>query len=465
MERIDIPLGDPSDDELQALESRCRLVLSRVKSEDSEVRLPLIIEFSGSPKSGKSSIIGIVSHFFKRMGFEVASPAEGASIRTPVGLRDDWLSFNAWSGCYALQHILIDCSMDPPQTLVILDRGLFDIAGWMEFLSSHLHRISEGDRDAITAFFSLDIWLKRENAVFLFTADHETSMVRENQSKLTKASGSVMNAEILAKLQDAYKDVAERLGNEHLRIFHVDTSERQGSRISFQQVAKVVTSRILDVVEELSSQMLLVTEKVDFEGFVQGSANVEKVIAAIVKDGNPQFMDREEAEKSHLVQQIVPYAILENGEGKYFMAKRRSDARRHELRSKETLLVGGHAEKRDWDPLSPTSVFERCLRRELEEELIGIKVLGVEPMGFISDTRNGMGSHHLAFIHKVKVGGRTAIRRQAIDKEFGRESITWRSAEEIGKFMPNLDPWSQIVASEIFGFQVPLEQQSLFSPK
>ena len=62
-----------------------------------------------------------------------------------------------------------------------------------------------------------------------------------------------------------------------------------------------------------------------------------------------------------------------------------------------------------------------------------------------------MGSHHLAFIHRVRVGGRTLIRRQAIDQEFGREPVSWKTPEQICDAAASLDPWSQLVAAQLFG--------------
>jgi putative protein kinase ArgK-like GTPase of G3E family len=50
---------------------------------------PFVIEFAGSPKSGKSTNIEILVHFFKRMGFKVWAPVEGASRRTPYQLKRD----------------------------------------------------------------------------------------------------------------------------------------------------------------------------------------------------------------------------------------------------------------------------------------------------------------------------------------------------------------------------------------
>ena len=459
--KLELPSGTPSEKQLASLQSRFRAALALLKAEDSEVRLPLIVEFSGSPKSGKSSIINILTHLFKRLGADVAAPAEGASLRTPPGLRDDWLSFNAWSGCYALQNILIDCHENPPYQLVILDRGLFDVAGWMEFLCHAQQRITDLERGAITSFFNLDAWMRRENMIFLFTADYDTSLARESDSKLINEAGSVMNKDTLKQLQDAYQTAANSFnGGTRPKIFHVDTSNTGNSSVNFQQVAYVVAEAITGVIEGLTAQTLLVTKPVTFKKFNRDKGVVEETIRTILQDGKPQFLKREAAEQSRAVQQIVPYAVLENPDGKYFFARRRSDTRRVDLRKKGTLLVGGHAEQRDWNPGDPRSIFERCLRRELDEELVDISIDRIEPVGFINDDRNAMGKQHLAFIHRVKVGGRAIIRRQALDAEFGRGSIEWLTPAEIAGRMGNLDPWSQLAASGLFDLPMPDDPQT-----
>jgi predicted NUDIX family phosphoesterase len=455
MQLLEIPDGEPTGDQLENLAKRCRAALLKLKEPESEVRLPLIIEFSGSPKSGKSSIIGIIYHFLKRMGAEVIQPIEGASTRTPPGLRDDWLAFNAWSGCYALQQILVDCNDAPPPTMVILDRGLFDVAGWMQFLCDAERRISEDDREKITNFFQLDLWRQRENAVFLFLADHPTSLKREMHSKLTQETGSVMNNRTLDALRKSYEKVATQHQKQFGRLYVVDTSDRQGEPLSFQQVAYQVTLQMVQIIEELNTQMLLITAPVAFEGYLTEPRAIKKTISHILNDGKPNFLIRQEAEKSMEVQQIVPYALLKNADGKYFCARRRADSARAELRGKSTILVGGHAEQKDWNPTDPGSIFERCLRRELEEELVGISILKITPLAFINDTRTALGSHHLGYIHVIEIGGRTGIRRQAVEQEFGRESIVWKTAEQIKSSVDDLDPWSQLVAKEVFGAHLP----------
>ena len=71
------------------LRDKASFALERLQS-GTPVR-PVFVEFSGTPKSGKSTCIDIVSHFFRRVGFNVLAPTEGASKRTHTISEEIWL--------------------------------------------------------------------------------------------------------------------------------------------------------------------------------------------------------------------------------------------------------------------------------------------------------------------------------------------------------------------------------------
>ena len=97
-----------SDEDLSNLRADAESILNVWKA--NQPAKPFFFEFSGTPKSGKSTCIDTVSHFFRRVGFQVLSPTEGASRRTPRYLRENWFRFNIWSASYALTHILEELS-------------------------------------------------------------------------------------------------------------------------------------------------------------------------------------------------------------------------------------------------------------------------------------------------------------------------------------------------------------------
>ena len=92
-----------NDDNRQELER----IAQQVRKSRKPDAPPVVIEFSGSPKSGKTTNIDIVCHFMKRMGFKIWAPTEGASKRTPYHLKSDLVAFNTWSLNYAISELIV----------------------------------------------------------------------------------------------------------------------------------------------------------------------------------------------------------------------------------------------------------------------------------------------------------------------------------------------------------------------
>lgn len=452
MKVIDLIFDGCTPDMMESLRNRAERVLSQIRRDDREYRVPIFFEFAGSPKAGKSTIIGIVSHFLRRMGFRVGHPAEGASLRLPPDLKNDLLAFNTWSAAYAVTTILEDSHAGDPDEIVILDRGLFDAVAWMTYLETQA-QLSEQDRSVISAFLLIERWRLRQSGVFLFTADFTTSLARETECRLTLNPGRAMNSEFLGSLLAAYTKAATEFGDSFSPLVRVDTSFSGVCKPDFQRIAYEVADRILQRIEEISVQELLVTDPIIPSGMITDSKVIDSTLDKVIS--NPRFLNREQAEKDTSVQQLVPYALLMNAEGKYLRLRRRVVGERKELAGKSSILVGGHAERKDWDAEHPDRVFEQCIRREVSEEIIGLNVNSLDRIGLINDVRNAVGSKHLAVVYRVKVGGQAVVRRQSADKEFGRENLVWKSESEIRDEVADLDPWSQLVASAIFGAKVP----------
>ena len=207
---------------------------------------PVFIEFAGTPKSGKSTCIEIVTHFFRRLEFKVLAPVEGASRRTPYYLKDNWVAFNTWSASYSLMHILEATHGSDKYDLAILDRGLFDALAWFQLLTTR-GDIDEGTRDRIHDFLLIDEWRSKIDAVFLFTSDANTSLDRENRDKIISDEGRAMNAEFLPQLNRAYQIVRETHAGVFPRFVDIDTSGSKNT--STKSTGEEAVTSILDVLE------------------------------------------------------------------------------------------------------------------------------------------------------------------------------------------------------------------------
>ncbi len=112
---------------INALEDKAGAVL-RAKRE-VRPRRPIVIEFCGTPKSGKTSCINSLVLFLKRNHFRVKVLTERASI-CPIKNKFD-PNFNIWTGCQALSELARIMSNDSKEyDIVIMDRGLFDAVCW-----------------------------------------------------------------------------------------------------------------------------------------------------------------------------------------------------------------------------------------------------------------------------------------------------------------------------------------------
>src|SRR2546429_5788587 len=128
---------DLAELEEEAIHTLHRLRYEQQKRAKSGERFPpLVLEFAGSPKSGKTTTINIVQHFLRRMDFNVISPPEGASKRNLHHLRQDLVAYNTVALNYAISELLeAYYNVDTPD-VIILDRGIFDSLAWVGMLQT-----------------------------------------------------------------------------------------------------------------------------------------------------------------------------------------------------------------------------------------------------------------------------------------------------------------------------------------
>ena len=225
-------------------ELRARAAEVLAKLGDRDYDRPVFVEFSGTPKSGKSTCIDIVGHFFRRLHYKVLAPTEGASKRTPYYLKDNLMAFNTWSASYALMHVLEGVHGSDKYDLAILDRGLFDALAWFQLLGNK-DEINGSVRDRVQDFLLIEEWRSKIDAVLLFTTDPETSLEREGLHKIIQEGGRAMNPGFLGDLNTAYEQVREEHSEEFARFEIINTSDAEET--SPRSTAEEAVAVILDV--------------------------------------------------------------------------------------------------------------------------------------------------------------------------------------------------------------------------
>jgi hypothetical protein len=156
-------------------------------------RAPIVIEFAGVPKAGKTTTLNHIQAFLRRCGFRVEVVVERASV---CPIRDKKHSnFNVWTACTTLAQVL-DKTQIPPRPddpdILILDRGIFDSIWWL-VLMERLVRIRRDERELIERFLLIEAWRKRLTGVVVMTTDPKRCLAPREGIPSSRRSTGVDN--------------------------------------------------------------------------------------------------------------------------------------------------------------------------------------------------------------------------------------------------------------------------------
>ncbi len=157
---------------------------------------PFVIEITGTPDSGKTSVINTLTRFFKKAGWRVLNPTEGAEITKKVP-RTTHL-YNIRTGIYALSELLDNIySLD--FDLIIFDRAIYDAFCWQEYW------LKKRESSMVLAyanqkFFTQPGILEKIDICFFVICQAEEAMRRESEWSLTEKQGETTNPESIKNL-------------------------------------------------------------------------------------------------------------------------------------------------------------------------------------------------------------------------------------------------------------------------
>jgi predicted NUDIX family phosphoesterase/predicted ATPase len=425
-------------------------------------RRPIVIEFSGSPKAGKTTIVNQIAGFLKRCGFRVKVVVERAGI-CPIRDKKD-STFNIWTLCHSLAALLED-TQEPPAPndpdILILDRGIFDTTCWLSMLEK-LSRLDAEDRKTIEKFILLNRWRARISRVFLLTARPEDSLEREQGLLKVVAEGSIMNNSVLQQMLDNSLACAEKHKNE-FRIVQVDTSTKYDKP---EKSAKFVLESTLDCLEEHLAEPVLHLPVSDVEPFFKSGNTLQadearRVLELFGKTG--QYKPREVVEPDLNLVQALPVVVVRNKNGDILQLRRKERDEKNPLHNKIVIWAGGHV--RDEDGSNGSAVL-RCLVREVKEELkLDISQNDLVLVGAIWHRHaTGKTSQHLAIVFEWRAKT-NEVAVSLSNAEFFERRGTSLSGKFISvkqiKDVTEYEPWSAAIISDLLKDLAASKQPSL----
>lgn len=212
----------------ELLEGRFAKILARFRSlrrSDPTIRA-FALEYYGTPKAGKTTILMACEHFLKRNlpseSWNVTARPEGAEV---VDLPRTSMHYNEQTGRYALSELVQRLHT---HELVILDRGLLDTVIWSDYWLRK-GRLTEDEQRTIEAYQLLPFHRDLFDLHICMVCDPEEALERELAHAASRKEGETMNPDSLRKLHDAHARLWERLsGDEDPRLlWHDSTCEEQ----------------------------------------------------------------------------------------------------------------------------------------------------------------------------------------------------------------------------------------------
>jgi predicted NUDIX family phosphoesterase len=354
---------------------------------------PFVIEFAGTPKSGKSTSVEAIRHFFARHGCRVHILAERAAL-CPIPMKGH-LFFNTWCACSMLAELL--ANVEAETDIILIDRGVFDALVWLT-LQEQRGELTDTEARTIEQFLLLDRWRSLIDLAVVMSVPAEDAMARENSQRITSKGGSIMNPEVLTALAASVALAVESYGS---RFSAVLSHETRGESIKEASIG--LAEDILVHFENFLNPDILVVPKRDVEslgirsGGVFGRDAIDRALKMIASKG--VYMKRADAEGRNEVVQVVACGVLKN-EGKVFLFERKEADPKYQLHGKTTIWQGCHVTSREGDILD---VLKNNLADRLSRLLFLSRVFPIQPVGICWDPEEPRSSAHLGVIFEVDI--------------------------------------------------------------
>lgn len=430
--------------EIEELEALAAKVLELKKA--TRARRPIVLEFCGTPKSGKTSCLSSLNLFLKRNGFKTALLTERAGI-CPIGDKFNPL-FNIWtsnSTIAELAEVLAERSKSVD--VIICDRGIFDALCWFQWLRDHDH-LGDADHESLVAYLTSDRLRSMIDLIYVLEASPVKAMEREYANLLTTKQGSIMNYKVLTEYNEAMSRATSEHGKKFRCVLKIDTSLLVQNAVSY-----AVTKDVLENLHGLVVEKIGYFKRKDLAEFEERRYwNFSEF------DAPPRiyYGPRDQVEADDALVQPVPIVVITNtSRDEVLVVKKKKSSLGTSSPERDRLLVymGGHIRQEDnLRGLDETlsSIASTALSREIQEELsLSLSVVDDDPLCiWVKD--DARSQKHLALV-SVYEADFDHLTLRLDDYEFVQKTGKSKSGRvfsvaDLGT--EEMEEWSRIIVAE-----------------
>lgn len=411
-------------------------------------RRAFVLELTGTPKAGKTSVLTALQAFFKAAGMRVSILKERAT-ECPLAMKGHFF-FNAWTMSTMLAEVL--ASLETDADLLLLDRGFLDALIWLE-LQAARQQVSDDEKAIFTDFVLLPRWRGLIDDTIIMKADPGTAILRENKALLVPRKGSLMNESALTEFNAAIA----RTTAAHQHNFQFSTIDNSSSKDVLESCLQVLRT-VLPVLQAWADPEVTVIRRSDLDRVFASRRFIDRSDApdALRRLSEVSFMaHRVEAEDNPDYLQLVVGGIPVRANGDILVFRRDLNDAKSTSYGRTTLWRGCHVQ------LDPSSLTDAALatalttrlhqdlhiKSDLSPELIGIAA----PMP--EESAHAARHHHIGILYRVRLPDPVA--QNLHEKTFRRSG---RAHPFTGDFRPQqqiidqlddpggdlrLEPWSK----------------------
>ncbi|NLT50787.1 MAG: hypothetical protein GXX85_07735 [Ignavibacteria bacterium] len=435
-----------------------------IKANITSRKRPLIVEFSGLPKSGKTTVVNSLALFLRRNEIPTIIITERATV-CPIKNKEH-PDFNIWTGCTSLINMLNYKQRDD-YFVIIIDRGIFDTLIWLNLLNQS-GKLNDNDLKTFENFFLLERWRTKVDLVICMKTSIEKSLEREFKDLLTDIEGSIMNKPFLTKFLEVMEYAVNTYKTKFKKLIEIDTSDMS----TIVGVEKVI-SEVIQSLEILSNEELITIPKEHFKdkldniGF-EKDRNKFQTLERIIKK-HQKIVRRKDAEEDIGLVQIIVCAILTYKNKIAIVTKNEIGNRR--LHNKKMIWAGGHLQFNDADEYPELTILKsmkNCLKRELQEEFEMDYDTDITSnwKGIVYDNTHPKSLLHLGVVFQIDIKDEFMMR--TLDKKNFRELSGQGNYIEFVDldqkyFRENnveLEPWSVDILSSLFNITTKITKDS-----
>lgn len=427
-------------------------------------RRPVLIEFCGTPKSGKTTSISALNIFLKRNGFNTELINEMASI-CPIPNKTH-PHFNSWTLFSSLAEIIKHYSNNDID-FILVDRSIFDALCWFQWLNTSNESSPYLDDTTYKSYENLLIGSKLLSSLFsltlVFKALPEVCLKREFSFLLTEKSGSIMNENVLSSFNKAIESCLEKYELKFNKIVLFDTTNEDKP----EEVNRLVTEKTLDAL------LGLIKEEIGYlPAAISSRLKVGINDFSVIKDEQIYFGDRDEIETTENIQPI-PIAVITNQSKTKVLIVRKSEKKAEKgspERNRYLLYTGGHIRQEDKhdDGSSILEIFKNTLHREIFEEIgESIYPKDIDPF-LIYINENKKSKKHLAVCFVIMLNDFDHKSFKIVTDELVKKAGTSKSGhsltikEIVENYSDEFEPWSANILRHVFNEDPYTKQLPLF---